>query len=192
MSEWRRDRNLVRYLMASALYRDGLVGIFVFGPVLGVTVYGVDTADVLLFGVAACVAAALGAVAGGLLDDRLGAKPVIITSLVVMIGLGLVLMALSGPTWFWVLGLALSVFVGPIQATSRALLIRMSESGRESVSFGLYTMTGRAVAFLAPWLFSVFIDVFVVRAGMGGLVTVLIIGLLMMLTVRSPERRMVG
>ena len=48
---------------------------------LGVAVYGVSQADLLLFGVCACVVAALGAVLGGLLDDRVGSKPVIVGSL---------------------------------------------------------------------------------------------------------------
>jgi UMF1 family MFS transporter len=42
---------------------------------------------------------------------------------------------------------------------------------------------------LAPWLFSVFVDVFhAVRAGMGGLCLVLGVGLLGMLMVRAPRR----
>jgi len=39
-------------------------------------------------------------------------------------------------------------------------------------------MTGRAVAFLAPWLFFVFVDAFGTdRAGLGGLCVVLAAGL---------------
>ena len=53
-----------------------------FGAVLGVSVYGLSQADVLLFGVAACVVAAVGAVVGGHVDDRVGSKPVIVTSLI--------------------------------------------------------------------------------------------------------------
>ena len=81
VSEWRRDRNVVYYLIASAVFRDGLAGVFAFGAVLGVNVYGVSEADVLLFGVSASVVAAVGAVLGGLLDDRVGSKPVIVGSL---------------------------------------------------------------------------------------------------------------
>ena len=65
----------------------------------------------------------------------------------------------------------------------------MAKHGREGVAFGLYTMTGRAVAFLAPWLFSVFVDAFgAVRAGLGGISVVLLAGLLAMLMVRVPVR----
>ncbi len=88
IGEWRRDRNVVYYLLASAVFRDGLTGVFTFGAVLGVTVYGVSQADVLLFGICACVVAAVGAVLGGLLDDRVGSKPVIVGSLTAMIVVG--------------------------------------------------------------------------------------------------------
>ena len=65
----------------------------------------------------------------------------------------------------------------------------MSSDGKEGVAFGLYTMTGRAVSFVAPWLFSVFVDVFgAVRAGMGGLCLVMIVGLLGLVMVRAPHR----
>jgi MFS transporter, UMF1 family len=188
-AEWRRDRNLVYFLLASAVFRDGLAGVFTFGAVLGVNVYRISPASVLLFGIAASVLAALGAIAGGLVDDRIGSKPVIVGSLVVIITLALTLMALSGPRAFWACGLLLCLFIGPAQSSARTLLLRMSRHGKEGVAFGLYTMTGRAVSFLAPWLFSVFVDVFhVVRAGMGGLCVVMVVGLLGMLLVRTPRR----
>ena len=67
-------------------------------------------------------------------------------------------------------GLLLCLFIGPALSSSRALLLQMANQGKEGVAFGLYTMTGRAVAFVAPWLFSVFVDVFgAVRAGLGGI-----------------------
>jgi UMF1 family MFS transporter len=191
-AEWHRDRNLVYYLVASAIFRDGLAGVFAFGAVLGVNVYGISTGDVLIFGVAASVVAALGAVAGGLLDDRIGSKTVIVGSLIAMVAAGTTLMTLSGPVAFWACGLLLCLFIGPTQSSARTLLLRMAQESRdgfEGVAFGLYTMTGRAVSFLAPWLFSLFVDVFHSdRAGMGGLCTVLVLGLLAMLGVRVPRR----
>jgi MFS transporter, UMF1 family len=188
--EWRRDRNVVFYLIASAVFRDGLTGIFSFGAVLGVSVYGISQADVLLFGVCACIVAAVGAVAGGLLDDRVGSKPVIVTSLVCLVAVNITMMCLSGPLAFWVCGLLLCLFVGPTQSAARNLMLRISAEGKEGVAFGLYTTTGRAVSFLAPWLFFMFIDIFGSnRAGMGGLCVVLAIGLVGMTLVRVPARR---
>lgn len=186
--EWRRDRNFVYYLVVSAVFRDGLSGIFSFGAVLGVSVYGISQANVLIFGVVASTVAAAGAVLGGRLDDRIGAKPVIVTSLSALIVVGLTMMSLSGPVAFWVCGLLLCLFVGPTQSAARTLLLRMTGEGKEGVAFGLYTMTGRAAAPLAPWLFFVFVDLFHAdRAGLAGICLVLTVGLIGMILVRVPN-----
>ncbi|WP_238997187.1 MFS transporter, partial [Mycolicibacterium sp. CBMA 361] len=190
VEEWRRDRNVVYYLLSSAIFRDGLTGISIFGPVLGVSVYGLAPTMVPLFGAGAFTIAALGAMAGGLLDDRIGSKPVIVVSLVSMVAVGITLMCLSGPLAFWVCGLTLCLFVGPTQSAARNLMLRISADGKEGVAFGLYTTTGRAAHVLSPWLFSMFIDIFATtRAGLAGLCTVLVIGLVGMVLVKVPARR---
>ena len=189
VGQWRRDHNVVYYLFASAVFRDGLAGVFAFGAVLGVSAYGISNADVLLFGVSASVIAAVGALLGGLIDDRVGSKPVIVGSLVSMLVAALTLMTLSGPIAFWACGLLLCLFIGPTQSSARTLMLRMSADGKEGVAFGLYTTTGRAVSFLAPSLISLFIDWFDdVRAGVGGLLVVLAIGLAAMVAVHAPHR----
>jgi UMF1 family MFS transporter len=190
VSEWHRDRNVVYYLLASAVFRDGLIGVFTFGAVLGVSVYGISPADVLLFGVSANVLAAVGAAIGGLFDDHVGSKRVILVSLVLMIAVGLTLMALSGEAAFWVCGLLLCLFIGPTQSSARTLLLRMAAHGKEGMAFGLYTTTGRAAIFIAPMMFSTFVSVFGSdRAGMGGLLVVLAAGLVAMTLVRAPHSR---
>ncbi len=189
VAEWRRDRNMVYFLVASAIFRDGLAGVFIFGAVVGVAAYGMTQASVLIFGIVGSLVAALGSVIGGLFDDKLGSKPVIVGSLVAIIALCLAMISSSGPAAFWTCGLLLAIFIGPTQSSARALLLQMSRHGGEGVAFGLYAMTGRAVSFVAPWLFSVFVDVFHTdRAGMAGLAVVLALGLLAMLMVRAPRR----
>lgn len=186
-AEWGRDRNFVYFLIVSAVFRDGLAGVFAFGAVLGVSVYGLSPGSVLIFGVVASTVAALGAVIGGRLDDRIGPKPVIVGSLAAMIAAGLTLLALSGALAFWICGLLLCLFVGPTQSAARTLLLRMTGEGKEGVAFGLYTTTGRAAAFLAPWLFFMFVDIFNAdRAGMAGICLVLAAGLAGMLRIRVP------
>ncbi|UYP20398.1 MFS transporter [Rhodococcus sp. Z13] len=185
---WREDRRTIWYLGASALFRDGLAGVFTFGAVLAVTVYGIGAGDVLIFGVAANVVSAIGALVAGRIDDRLGPKAVIVGSLVSMIATGIVLLVVSGPTMFWIFGLVLCLFVGPAQSSARTFLARLTPPGREGQMFGLYATTGRAVSFLAPSLFGFFAWWFGAdRAGIVGLLIVLAAGLLALLAVRAPE-----
>ena len=187
---YRRDRHTVWFLGASAVFRDGLAAVFTFGAVLAVTVYGVGPGDVLVFGVVANVVSAAGALGAGRIDDRAGPKIVIMTSLVGMLVAGTVLLFVSGPVLFWVFGLALCVFVGPAQSSSRTFLARLAPPGREGELFGLYATTGRAVSFVAPmlvgactWLFGT--D----RAGIVGILVVLAGGLAALWPVRPPVDR---
>ncbi|MBF6327927.1 MFS transporter [Nocardia transvalensis] len=186
---WAADRRTVGFLVASAVFRDGLAGVFTFGAVLAVRVYGIDDDDVLLFGIAANVVAALGALVAGRFDDSIGPKAVIVTSLAAMLVCGTALLIVSGPAMFWVFGLLLTIFVGPAQAAARSFLARLAPPGREGQLFGLYTTTGRAVSFLAPTMFGLFAWAFGAdRAGIVGLLLVLGLGLIALLPVRSPER----
>ena len=184
---YRESPHTVYFLGASALFRDGLAAIFTFGAVLAVTVYGIGQGDVLLFGVAANLVSAIGALAGGRVDDRLGPKVVVVGSLVGMLVSGAILLFVSGPVMFWVFGLALVLFVGPAQSSSRTYLARLAPPGREGQMFGLYATTGRAVSFLAPSLFGFFTYAFGTdRAGIVGILLVLALGLVAMLPVRPP------
>ena len=81
-SLYRRDRNSVHFLIASALYRDGLAAIFAFGAILAVSVYGMAQSTVLIFGIVANIVAALGALSMGAVEDRIGPKKVIMISLI--------------------------------------------------------------------------------------------------------------
>ncbi|WP_241724089.1 MFS transporter [Dietzia sp. E1] len=186
---WRRDPRTVKFLVASAIFRDGLAGVFTFGAILAVTVYGLAPGDVLIFGVAANVVAALGAAAAGLVDDKVGPKAVIIGSLVAMIATMTVLLFVDGPAMFWVFGLLMCLFVGPAQSASRSFLARLAPAGSDGQMFGLYATTGRAVSFLAPALFGLFTWAFATdRAGIAGIGLVLLVGLLLLLPVRTPTR----
>lgn len=185
---YREDRHTVYFLGASALFRDGLAAIFTVGSVLAVGVYGIGAGDVLLFGVAANVVAAVGALAGGRVEDRVGPKPVIMVSLAAIIVAAALLLVVSGPAPFWVLALVLVLFVGPAQSSSRTFLARLAPRGREGELFGLYATTGRAVSFLAPTLFGLFVSLFdAQRAGIVGVIVVLSAGLAALWPVRPPS-----
>ncbi|TFI18478.1 MFS transporter, partial [Micrococcus endophyticus] len=69
---WREDRNTLWFLVSSAVFRDGVGAVFVYGAILGTTVYGLAASDVILFAIVANVVAAAGAFAGGRLDDAIG------------------------------------------------------------------------------------------------------------------------
>lgn len=193
---WSVSRHTVYFLGASALFRDGLAGVFAFGAVLAAGTFGLSAGDVIIFGAVANILAGVSTMAFGLLDDWLGPKRVIVISLVALIVLGLGVFALhdGGKIIFWTLGLAMTAFVGPAQAASRSFLARVIPEGHSGEIFGLYATTGRVVSFLSPTAFALFIWIGALVTGREntqywgilGIAVVLIAGLMVLLPVSSP------
>lgn len=199
---WNTSRHTVYFLLASALFRDGLAGVFAFGAILASGTFGLSAGDVIVFGAAANIIAGVATMLFGLLDDRLGPKKVILISLGSLMVLGLAVFFLhdGGPKTFWVVGLLLTVFVGPAQAASRSFLARLIPEGKNGEIFGLYATTGRVVSFLSPAAFGLFIALGAAVTGKEntqywgilGIVLVLAAGFAVMIPVREPQHHSVS
>jgi UMF1 family MFS transporter len=183
----KKSPQVLMFLVASAVFRDGLAAVFTFGAIIAAQVFGFSPTEVIYFAVAANLVAGLGTFVGGWLDDKVGAKNIIIGSLIGLVLAGTsVLFIGDAQSSFWVSGLLLCLFVGPVQSSSRSFLARITPPGREGEIFGLYATTGRAVSFLAPGLFTLFVSItHDTRYGLVGIVLVLLAGLLLMLPVKA-------
>jgi len=174
-----------KFLISSAIYRDGLAGIFSFGAVLGTLAFGFTQTSIIFYGIGANIVAGIGAFIGGRLDDRFGSRAVILGSLVGLIIAGscVFIFAGLGQITYWVFGLLLTLFVGPAQASSRTFVARFTPAGREGEVFGLYQFTGRAVSFLSGTFWSLSIAL-AVALGVSGKPTIYgIWGLILILAV---------
>lgn len=184
---YREEPVTLRFLIASAVFRDGLAGVFTYGGVLAAGTFGFSTSQVILFAIAGNLVAGVGAVLGGRLDDALGPKRVITGSLAGLLIAAAPLLFFQEPGLFWVCGLALCAFVGPAQSAARTYLSRLTQPGDEGEYFGLYSTTGRAMSFLAPALFALFVGLFGAQIwGVLGIMLVLAAGLA--LAARLPAR----
>lgn len=190
---FRSARQTFWFLLAAAVYRDGLAGVFAFGAILASVAFGFSAEEVIMFGIAANLIAGVSTISAGRLDDRFGARRVIIFALAGLSVSGVLVFLLepAGVVVFWIFGLALTAFVGPVQAASRSLLARVTPDGREGEIFGLYATTGRAASFLAPAAWVGFIATASALGssnatlwGVLGIVTILVIGLVLMLFVK--------
>ncbi len=100
---WKSDRNTVKFLIASAIFRDGLTGVFTFGAIIARGSFGFSAGEVLYFGIAANVVAGVSTILVGRLDDRLGPRTVMLTALIglVVAGLGVFFLHDEGQIVFW-------------------------------------------------------------------------------------------
>ena len=192
---WRSSPHTVFFLAASALFRDGLSGVFAFGAVLASLTFGFSPGDVIIFGAVANIVAGVTTILFGYVDDWIGPKKVILISLAALVALGLGVFFLHdrGQIVFWTLGMAMTAFVGPAQSASRSFLARLIPEGKAGEIFGLYATTGRAISFLSPAAFGLAIGLGALVTGNDntqywgilGIVLVLAAGLIVMIPVKE-------
>lgn len=188
---YRTERPTFWFLLASAVYRDGLAGVFAFGGVLAARAFGFSATEVMVFGIAANLVAGASTIVAGRFDDRFGARAVIVATLSGLIAVAVLLFVLqdAGSIVFWIAGLILSGCVGPAQAASRSLLARVTPPGMQGEIFGLYATTGRVASFLSPAMWALFIAWFGgIIWGVLGIAVVLLLGLVLLLFVRLPKQ----
>lgn len=167
--------NLIRFMIARLIYNDGLVTIFSMGALFAALRYGMDTVQIIAFGILLNITAVIGSVFMARQDDLRGKKWVLNLSISLLILVFLIGMSLpyllgghEAALWpFVCLGGALGLFVGPIQAASRSFVAVVSPPEKATRYFGFYELTGKATAFLGALMVGGF-TLFAARQLAGG------------------------
>lgn len=201
--------SIMLFLIARALYTDGLTAIFVFGGIYGTTVFDWGLTERGLFGIMLITAGIVGAAIGGVLDDRIGSKRVIVGALVLLtvgaIGIvsvtpthvgfvfpiapkvaGAPALSSMGELAFLVFAGIVAIAAAPSQSASRTLLARLAPPEKLAQYFGLFVFSGKATAFLAPLVIAVATTVSgSQRFGIATIILFLVAGLVCMIPVRE-------
>lgn len=179
---------MTRFLVARMFYADGLTTLFTFGGIYAAGTFGMDFDEIILFGIALNVTAGAGAMAFGWIDDRVGPKRAIAWALVGLVVFGLAALLAPDKSWFWGIGMALGTFMGPVQAASRSYMARLAPADQRAEMFGLFALSGKATNFAGPlvlgWATLAFDSQ---RAGMATIVGFLVVGFVLLLTVREER-----
>ena len=169
----RHHRNTLIYLIAFMLYNDGLAAIIAFGGIYASATFGWSTVTLGIFGIILTVFAIPGAFLGGGLDDAFGSKRTVqlATAGVIVATIGIVSVTADGVLFvipadplaegralfgsvqertFMGFALLLGFSMGPMQAASRTLIGRLAPVGMSGEFYGLFALSGRATAWMAP------------------------------------------
>ena len=189
IKEARNYANIYRFLLARMIYNDAVILIYAFGGIYAAGTFGMDESQIIIFGIGLNVTAALGAVGFSWMDDRSGSKKTILFSLIGLIIPVTAILFVEDIFWFWIWGLMLGVFFGPVQAASRTLMGRLAPEDKRTEMFGLFAFSGKATAFIGPkllgWVTVLFASQ---RIGMSVVLVLLALGFLLMLRVQEPEK----
>jgi UMF1 family MFS transporter len=206
-----RFGNALRYLIAFMLYNDGLAAIIAFGGVYAAATFGWSTVTLGIFGIILTVFAIPGAFLGGRLDDRLGSKRVVQATIlgVIVAAVGIVSVSADRVLFFipaaelspardlfgslqervfMGFALLLGICMGPMQAASRTMIGRLAPEGMTGEFFGLFALSGRATAWMAPLAIGIITEAFDSnRLGVSCVLVFLVLGFVLLSGVREER-----
>ncbi len=166
------------FLLANMIYTDGLTTLFAFGAIYAAGTFGMALDEVIVFGIALNLTAGIGAFGFAWIDDRLGSRRTIAIGLLSLTAIGAALLMVESKTLFWILGVLIGPFFGPVQAASRSLAARIAPEEHRTQVFGLFALSGRITAFVGPAVLGTVTYAFdSQRAGMATVLPFFLIGL---------------
>lgn len=193
--------SLLSWLASSMLARDALNGLYAFGGIYAATVLNWPVTRIGVFGVISAVAAAVITWAGGHADRRWGPKPILIAAMLVLSAVCAGLVGMDRNAVFGVplapgsalpdqIFLAAGVLIGGaggvLQSAARTMMVRHTTPERATEAFGLYALSGKATAFVAPLAIALVTSMTgSVRAGISPLIVMFIGALILLVWVRA-------
>jgi UMF1 family MFS transporter len=189
LTEVRQHKNLLTFLISSAIYRDGLNTLFAVGGLYAAGRFGMEFEEILIFAIGLNVSSGLGAAAFAYLDDIKGSKPTILIALAGLIGLGMAILMIEEKETFMMLAIALGIFIGPAQAASRTLCGRLAPPDSTVQTYGLYAFTGKSIAFLGPLAYGFATNLFdTQQAGMVSILLFWAVGFALLCLVKEKNK----
>lgn len=185
----RRYRNILRYLIARVFYIDALNTLFALGGIYAAGAFGMDLEEILLFGVLVNVTAGIGAFGFAWVDDWIGPKRTVLLCIVALCLVSIAVLITESKTVFYILAMGIGIFMGPIQSASRSLMAHMAPVEMRTEMFGLFALSGKITAFVGPAAVAILTAVTESqRIGMSAIIVLFVVGGLVMLTVKEPDR----
>jgi UMF1 family MFS transporter len=170
--------HMLAFLIGRMLVGDGISSFVAFGGVLAAGMFGWTTTQLGIYAIALSITAGIGTFVGGRLDEKIGAKRTVLTAVAIVLfgalGVGCVapdrlffllpiappedgraLFASLAERVFLTFSLFVGLTFGPAQASLRGWMAELAPAGESGRWFGLYSLSGKATAFLAPLLIAV-------------------------------------
>ncbi|WP_439155708.1 MFS transporter [Yoonia sp.] len=164
-------RSLGFFLLSSMFYRDALNALYAYGGVYARLVLDWSIIQIGVFGIVSAITAAIATWVGGLADQRFGPKPVITATVIMLVAVSTIIVGMSRASLFGIplaqgslipdiifyfCGAAIGGAGGAVYAASRSMMVRHTHPDRPAEAFGLFALSGKASAFLAPALIALF------------------------------------
>ena len=143
-------REFVKFMVAFLIYNDGIIMALDFAAIIGAVLYGMSQEQLIIFMIIVQITNVAGAFLFGEMVDRIGGKPSLVLSLVMMIGIVAGLYFNQSLTGYFVIGALAGVAMAGAQSVSRTMVAIFAPPGQSAEFYGFFAVVGRTSSFIGP------------------------------------------
>ena len=148
----RRHPGALRFIVTSLVYQDAIGTIVTFMTLYAVRAVGFQKGSEVTLFMVLTIPAIFGSYVFGRLVDRIGAKRSLTITLWIWVALLVAMMAVTTQAAFWLVGLAIGLNFGGVNAIERPLLLSLIPDVEAGRYFSLMLLSARVAAIIGPLL----------------------------------------
>jgi UMF1 family MFS transporter len=158
LREARRYPGALRFIVTSFVYQDAVGTIIGFMTLYAVKAVGFERGSETTLFVVLTVPAIFGSYFYGWLVDRVGPKRALSVTIGTWVAVLLAMIAVPGKTAFWLVGIAIGLNFGGVNATERPVLLSLVPDAHAGRYFSLLLLSARAAAVVGPLIWAITVD----------------------------------
>lgn len=148
----RKHPGALRFIVTSLIYQDAIGTIVTFMTLYAVRAVGFQKGTEVTLFMVLTIPAIFGSYVYGLMVDRIGAKRSLTITLWIWVGLLVAMMLVTTQSAFWLVGLAIGLNFGGVNAIERPLLLSLIPDVEAGRYFSLMLLSARVAAIIGPLL----------------------------------------
>jgi UMF1 family MFS transporter len=148
----REHPGALRFIVTSLVYQDAIGTIVTFMTLYAVRAVGFQKGTEVTLFMVLTIPAIFGSFAYGHLVDRIGAKRSLTITLWIWVALLVAMMLVTTQSAFWLVGLAIGLNFGGVNAIERPLLLSLIPDVEAGRYFSLMLLSARVAAIIGPLL----------------------------------------
>ena len=151
----RKHPGALRFIVTTLVYQDAIGTIITFMTVYAVKALGFAAGSAVTLFVILTIPAIFGSYIAGRMVDRIGPKKTLQTTLWIWVALLICLAIVPTQSAFWVVGFAIGLNFGGVNASERPMLLALIPDVEAGRYFSLLLLSARVAAIVGPFVWSI-------------------------------------
>ena len=200
-------KDFLRFIIAFLIYNDGILMALNFASIIGAVMFGMEQTELIIFMIIVQITSVIGAYLAGLLGNKIGYKPTLAYSILMMALVVTCMIFAQNVVQFYIIGALAGFALTGVQSVCRTMVSYFAPEGRSAEFYGIFAVTGRTSSFIGPTVYGFlayeayryfentrgFSTLLAEQAGqrvaLGSIVIFLVVGLLVLLGVKDPTKK---